>query len=282
MDRIGGFCDLCIPYTENHNDLKEIVETLIKLGYKNAAIEQQFDNTVFEKNKSTKRAGDVFQPPVNLNFLEQFRKDIKIYSRLTIIYSDNSISHHMGTSLNLKKYDIIAGLPKTEAGLQHCCQTFNGDIISFNTDEKFMKCSRKFYKLAVQRNVFFEIQYSPAILDRSKRRCIIRKAHGYYSLGKSENIIISSGATSAFQLRGPYDIACLGLIFGLSEEQSKNSMRNNCRSVLLRASGRRNGCTVVLSSKTTAEDSDSESSGEEMDVEVPCKKLKYSSRKMIE
>lgn len=168
----------------------------------------------------------------------------------------------------------------TEASLQHCCQTFNGDIITFNTDEKFMKCSRKFYKLAIQRNMFFEIQYAPAIVDRSKRRCIIRKAHGYYSMGKSENIIISSGATNAFHLRGPYDVANLGLIFGLSEEQSKNSLRNNCRSVLLRASGRKNGCAIVISSGKAAgeeSDDDSESMDEEMeDAEIPCKKVKYT------
>uniref|UniRef100_A0A1B0CA20 Uncharacterized protein n=1 Tax=Lutzomyia longipalpis TaxID=7200 RepID=A0A1B0CA20_LUTLO len=273
MPCVGGFSDFCVPYTTNHNELLEIVETLINFGYKSVAIEQQFDHTGSEKNKFSKRTGDIFDAPVKLDFLDHLRGKIDIYSRLTIIYSDSAISHHMGTSSNIKKYDLIAGLPTTEASLQHCCQTFNGDIISFRVDEKYIKFSRKFYKLAVQRNMFFEIQYSPAILDRSDRRCIIRKAHGFYSLGKSRNIIISSGATNAFHIRGPYDVANLGLIFGLSEEQSKNAMRSNCRSTILRAAGRRNGCTVVVVNKEINEDSESqseESETEEMNiVETP-------------
>ncbi|GAB0094498.1 ribonuclease P protein subunit p30 [Sergentomyia squamirostris] len=281
MNCLGGFSDFCIPYTANHSDLKEIVTTLIDLGYKNVAIEQQFDYTAIEKGKSSKKAGDIFPAPVNTDFLGDLKGKIRILSRLTIIYTENSVSHHMGQSQNLRKFDIIAGLPKTEASFQHCCQIFNGDIITSSPDEKYMKCSRKFYKFAVQRNMFFELLYSPAILDRSQRRSIIRKAHGYYSLGKSENIIISSGSTNAFQLRGPYDVANLGLIFGLSEEQSKCALRNNCRSVVLRASGRKNGVAVVLAKETTRkredEDDSSSSDDDEMDVVIPCKKLKILS-----
>ena len=69
--------------------------------------------------------------------------------------------------------------------------------------------NRKHYNVAVRRGLYFEIRYSPIISDSVERKKIISQAHIYHSIGKSKNIIITSGAMNKFQVRGPYDISNL-------------------------------------------------------------------------
>lgn len=103
----------------------------------------------------------------------------------------------------------MAVLPVNEESLNYACQTFNCDIITFNTKTVKIKPLRKFYSLAVSRNVYFEIKYAPAVTDSCERKAIITKCHQLHYLGKSRNIIISSGATRSLECRGPYDVANL-------------------------------------------------------------------------
>lgn len=74
--------------------------------------------------------------------------------------------------------------------------------------------------MAVKRGVFFEIKYSPLIADSSCRKDIIKVAHNYFVKGKSKSIIISSGATNVFELRGPYDVANLWELLKVNIETS--------------------------------------------------------------
>lgn len=177
---------------------------------------------------------------------EKTKGKLNLYNRLTLIYSDVSISHLIGRSPNFKKYHVIAALPTTDAALQHACQTFQGDIITYNSDTVKVRLHRKFYYLAIRRNMFFEIKYSPCIIDSSERRATITRAQLYHMVGKSKGIIISSEAKDSFQIRSPYDIASLGLIFGLSEEQAKCAISTMGRKVLICAESRRLGRTPVL------------------------------------
>lgn len=66
--------------------------------------------------------------------------------------------------------------------------------------------NRKLYNVLKDRNVYFELMYSPAIRDSTSRKNIIHMSHLYHAYGKSKNIIISSSAAEAFQVRSPYDV----------------------------------------------------------------------------
>lgn len=46
---------------------------------------------------------------------------------------------------------------------------------------------------------------------------------------KGKNLIISSAAPTANEVRGPYDIANLFSLFGLSTERAKSAVSRNCR-----------------------------------------------------
>ncbi|XP_018796847.1 PREDICTED: ribonuclease P protein subunit p30 [Bactrocera latifrons] len=266
MEKTYPFYDLCIPYQKDSKALKEIIKEAISLGYKTVAIEQVFDHS---RRDATKRVPDIFPPPVAFKSLEdEFKNQLRILQRLTILYVDVSVAHAMTNSLNLKKYDLVAGQPKTDAALTHCCTTFAGDLVTFDTDGGVkLLVNRKAYQIGVKRGLFFEIKYGPAIRDSNVRKDMIKLAHNYCVRGKTKSLIFSSGATNPFELRGPYDVANLAYIFGLSEDQGKNAVNKACRQLFLRAQGRRIGKTfmfvrstgpVVFSDSSDSDDDDSE------------------------
>ncbi|XP_055918663.1 ribonuclease P protein subunit p30 [Eupeodes corollae] len=267
MEKTKGFYDLCVPFNKDQKVMTSIVKELIELGYKTIAIEEIFDHS---KKDANKRGSEMFPEPADVSFLNEFKNKIKILSRLTIIYVDVSVSHAMSNSMNIKKFNIVAGLPKNDVTLTHCCTTFNGDIVTFDPEGSKLLVNRKNYQVAVKRGVFFEIKYSPVITNSSCRKDTIKLTHNYHAKGKSKSIILSSGARNIFDLRGPFDISNLALIFGLSEDQGKNSIGSTCRQLVLRAEARRLGKTIMFAKGAgpiCLSSSSGESSSEEDEME---------------
>uniref|UniRef100_A0A182Y5I7 Uncharacterized protein n=1 Tax=Anopheles stephensi TaxID=30069 RepID=A0A182Y5I7_ANOST len=170
-----------------------------------------------------------------------------------------------GPSAN--KDDVVPtpySLPTSESGMTYACQTMHCNIITYRSNTIRLRPNRKFYYLAVDRNIAFELKYAPAILSPVERKDTINCAHRYHSFGKSKNVVISSSAKNPFELRSPYDIANLGLIFGLSEEQSKEAIRGVPNRILLAAEGRRFGKAGVVITRRPklTEDSDDYSDSE--------------------
>jgi ribonuclease P/MRP protein subunit RPP1 len=253
------------------------------VGYKNVAIEETFEH----KTTSTFHTSDIIPAPVNLDeFREKINRKLNLFNRLTIIFSDASINNVCSRSQNIKKYHIIAALPTTEAALQHSCQSFSGDIITYNSDALRMRLTRKFYYLAIRRNLFFELKYSPMIVNDSERRATITRAQQYHMIGKSRGILVTSEATDSFQVRSPHDVGCLGFILGLSEEQGRCAVSTVGRQVLLAAESRRFGTTPVLmkyedvnTSSSEEEEGSDDESGEEDVMEIDSSSSKGSGKK---
>ncbi|EDW03977.1 ribonuclease P protein subunit p30 [Drosophila grimshawi] len=269
MEQTQGFYDFCIPYNKDDKVLRPILEELVELGYKTIAIDQSFDHS---KKEAGKRGSEMFPEPFGIEHLrKEFAGKLRILQRITILYVDANVSHAMSVSLNLRKFNLIAGQPKTDAALTHCCTTFNGDIITFDpVAGSRLLVHRKAYLIAVRRGMFFELKYAPAIADSNNRKDMIKVAQNYFTKAKSKNVIFSSGAAHEFQLRGPYDVANLAFIFGLSEDQGKNAIDRFCRQLFLRAESRRMGKTIMfVKSKgpiVFSDSSDSNQSDDEMDA----------------
>lgn len=227
-------------------------------------------------------AKETLPEPVDLKqFSDKINGKLNLFNRLTVIYSDPSVSHACNRSAVIKKYHIIAALPTTESAFQHSCQTFQGDLITYNISSIRTRFSRKFYYMAIRRNIFFEIKYTPTILDANERRATIAKAQQYHMIGKSKGIIISSGATDRFHIRSAYDVACLGFIFGLTEEQGRAGVSSMCKKLLIAAESRRLGRTPVvvryedIDSSSDEEEENEEDEDEEMEIDA-IKKRKNS------
>ncbi|KAM6092552.1 ribonuclease P protein subunit p30 isoform 3-T3 [Theristicus caerulescens] len=178
-------------------------------------------------------------------------KRIKVLTRLTLIVSDPSHCNLLrSTSANIRLYDIIAVFPKTEKLFHIACTTLDVDLVCINVTEKLpFYFRRPPVNMAIDRGIYFELLYTPAIKDSTMRRYTISNAISLMQICKGKNIVISSAAERPLELRGPYDVANLGLLFGLSESEAKAAVSTNCRATMLHGETRKSACGVVYTVK---------------------------------
>lgn len=242
-DRDWGFCDLSV--SKNFN-----VDKLCYLefaGYNTVAFNTHIDDASEEPKKRNRKGEsrekkDFVPPPINIPKDVLNSSKLNILQRVTIEFSDSSVAHKLNQSLNLKKYDIIAVIPKTLHAFQYACGSMDIDLITFEPESKFpFKITRKLYLQAVERGIFFEIMYAPALRGSTARKNIICAAQIYYTMGKSRNIIFSSGAEKSMQLRDVHDVINFGFILGINSNDCFDCVRNNTRKLILKGLGRRCG-----------------------------------------
>jgi ribonuclease P/MRP protein subunit RPP1 len=118
----------------------------------------------------------------------------------------------------LEKYDLIAVCPSDESLLHQACEKLQVDIISLDLSSKLnLRFRTKTIGAAVAAGVMFEICYSASlrglcnflaskVVDQNARRNLISNAMSLVKVTKGQNIIISSGAHAAMEMRGPYDV----------------------------------------------------------------------------
>ncbi|XP_009318778.1 PREDICTED: ribonuclease P protein subunit p30 [Pygoscelis adeliae] len=178
-------------------------------------------------------------------------KRIKVLTRLTLVVSDPSHCNLLrSTSANIRLYDIIAVFPKTEKLFHIACTTLDVDLVCINVTEKLpFYFRRPPVNMAIDRGIYFELLYTPAIKDSTMRRYTISNAISLMQICKGKNIVISSAAERPLELRGPYDVANLGLLFGLSESEAKAAVSTNCRATVLHGETRKSACGVVYTVK---------------------------------
>lgn len=91
-------------------------------------------------------------------------------------------------------------------------------------------------EVAIKRGLHFEITYSHLIADAYVRRQMLSHAKLLVDWTKGKNLIISSAASTANEIRGPYDIANLSaFLLGLSIERAKAAISENCRLLVANA-----------------------------------------------
>ncbi|KAF2878960.1 hypothetical protein ILUMI_27208 [Ignelater luminosus] len=249
MEIVKGFFDYCVSEKcATSGNFEEVAKRLLQLGYRTIAINQIVDENNLEPKKKKKKGEirDVVPVPLQVKMIEGCEK-LRVLNRLTIIFSNQEIINKILKSPNYRKYNVVAVQPISQAALQFTCSSIDADIFSYDPETKpNFKLNRKLYNQLVERGFYFELLYSPAIQASSQRKNVIAMSHFYHSYGKSRNIIISSGATSTFLLRSPYDVVNLGFLFGLSEEQSKNAIGNFGKNVYIHGVGRRHGKSIIL------------------------------------
>uniref|UniRef100_A0A8C9DLX4 Ribonuclease P/MRP subunit p30 n=1 Tax=Prolemur simus TaxID=1328070 RepID=A0A8C9DLX4_PROSS len=92
---------------------------------------------------------------------------------------------------------------------------------------------------AIDRGLGFELVYSPAIKDSTMRRYTISNALNLMQVCKGKSL----------EIRGPYDVANLGLLFGLSESDAKAAVSTNCRAALLHGETRKTAFGIISTVK---------------------------------
>ncbi|XP_075214173.1 ribonuclease P protein subunit Rpp30 [Lycorma delicatula] len=267
----SGFYDLNLNINA-FKDTHKLFEKLNDFGYRTIAVNHVLEESALDVKTNKKRksgsgekgtggvdsannnySNDIVPLPQIVNIPEEYVGKFQLLNRLTVEYSDANQLVKIRQSENLKKYNLLAAVPKTESALQRTCITLDFDIISFNPVDKPVKFNRKMYNLATSKNTCFEIPYSAMLNSSTARKNVIQAAHAYHSIGRSKNVIITSGAEHYMQIRGPYDVINLGLLFGLSSSESKNAITSLSSQVVLKGDGRRCGNAVMMVNKVTSE-----------------------------
>uniref|UniRef100_A0A6A7FXJ5 Ribonuclease P protein subunit drpp30-like n=1 Tax=Hirondellea gigas TaxID=1518452 RepID=A0A6A7FXJ5_9CRUS len=265
ITKAAGYCDLNIK-AESDN-LKERVLEALELGYQTVAInttvtDTGVDDTRKEKDsKGSSECSSMIPPPttVTLSTAELQERNITqspiILTRLTVVYADPSRPFLHKAKQAIEQYDLVAFTPLTEAALKQVSQTLMYvDIISFDITNK-KKWPRKIVHAALERDIYFELQYGPCIGASSsdKKQVQFRKT---VELGfelaeciRSHNVFVSSGASAVNTLRAPHDVANLARFFGLSLGASICAVSSMNHDVVYCASQRRlgsNKCNVRI------------------------------------
>jgi ribonuclease P/MRP protein subunit RPP1 len=129
----------------------------------------------------------------------------------------------------LDTYDIVAASPTTDKAFQYACNTMDVDIICFSIEamQSRLKFQLKHSLMdkARTRGIAFEIPYAAMLTDnRTKRRQFISNASALVQGTGGKGIILSSWGPTAYHCRSPHDVANMGTFFGMSEEQSLDSV----------------------------------------------------------
>ncbi|XP_069720440.1 ribonuclease P protein subunit p30 isoform X2 [Phaenicophaeus curvirostris] len=241
---MAGFADLNVPHGPDKKSLQSLLEAAAHLGYSAVALNHVIDFK--EKKQEIVKPVPPSELFLSLPIVQGTSKRIKVLSRLTLVVSDPS-----------------------HCNLLIACTTLDVDLVCINVTEKLpFYFRRPPVNMAIDRGIYFELLYTPAIKDSTMRRYTISNAISLMQICKGKNIVISSAAARPLELRGPYDVANLGLLFGLSEGEAKAAVSTNCRATVLHGETRKSACGVVYTVKKPRK-------AEEEETTVPaCKKAK--------
>ncbi|KAI9342240.1 RNase P subunit p30-domain-containing protein [Obelidium mucronatum] len=144
------------------------------------------------------------------------------------------------TNQKLQNYDILAVKPETEKAFAFAANHCDVDLISLDLGSKLPFYIKKTtVNMAVQKGIYFEIAYAPCIRDSNARKNIIANIQQFLRVTGGKNIIISSEAARALDIRSPLDIMNLAQVFGIPDKCAREAITTSCRSVLYHAATRR-------------------------------------------
>ena len=282
MIKNTGPYDLNIPVSSADTTTPTaLVKRALALGYRTVALNVDVSQSQFLTKKQAKTQTDEstlsdFPPPPTVELSVEDYPDLAarglsptILTRLTISITNNDFLLHYNKSFVAKQYDLLAiNISSSQCLLALLKSGFRWDILSFSVSgdpKDSIKWTRKLYYECVDKNIFFELSYSPMIRASVERRRTISQAHMYHSVGKSRNIIVTSEALTPFELRAPADVANLAFMLGMTENQGKDSVSNKCWLLHKAATGRRMGPFQVRIEKLEEEAVEEESESEDSD-----------------
>ncbi|XP_010533937.1 PREDICTED: uncharacterized protein LOC104809599 [Tarenaya hassleriana] len=249
-----SFFDLSLPYDgknagEGKSLLVKLATKAMELGYVGIAYNRSIKGIMSEKDRCaipllTVESLLKFAPPLTSSVgfhrdLLGVRRDtpFRQYTRLTVAVESNAQSLALNSDNPiLKSYDIVAVRPLNQSAFDQACEKAKVDIISieFSGNMPF-RLKHHMVKAAVQRGIHFEIRYSDLLVDAHKRRQVISNAKLLVDWTRGKNLIISSGAPSVTELRGPNDVTNLMSLLGLSTEKARAALSKNCRNMISNA-----------------------------------------------
>ncbi|CDH51528.1 ribonuclease p subunit rpp30 [Lichtheimia corymbifera JMRC:FSU:9682] len=173
--------------------------------------------------------------------------NIKQLKRVTIQVTDPKQNYQLVSSnIANKNVDILAVRPMTLDATKHACQTYDADIISLDFHAKHVVPNHATAQLAIQRGMFFEVCYAPAFRSAHHRNTFFSNVKRLIEVTRGDNIIFSSDALQALELRSANDMKMFGQLLGMSHTQVEAAVSQNCQRLLLKAETRQSTLNAVI------------------------------------
>ena len=168
--------------------------------------------------------------------------ELRQISRLTVTVDDvtDAQSLHVSNPV-LGMFDIVAARPGSVKVFAHLCKQADIDIIMLDFTHRIpFSLNKKLLDEAVKRGIHFEISYGPILSAAAgARKEVFANTKMLIQFLRGRNLLISSSAESWSMVRGPLDVANIGMILGLNQEQAMKSIADNCVVVLQHGAARR-------------------------------------------
>lgn len=245
----GHFYDLNLPYDENLRHLELVVQTLKDLGYSAFALSKYIASGSLKKNKNTKKPEMPSAPEKSSS------NELLQLSRVTIELKEIDDQITVRDIAASSRFDIIAVEPKTEKLFLTACTQLTVDIITIDGSEKLPFFFRTHQvQAAITRGIQFEFNYAPMIRDPTNRRLTTTSALRLVECCKSKNIIMCSKALHPIELRGPHDVANLGMLFAIKESVVPHIVSHNCRCAIIHSFVRKTAKGAIYLERITDAD----------------------------
>lgn len=161
-------------------------------------------------------------------------------TRINIPADDPATAQAACASALARGYDLVAVQPATERCFQLACGSLEADLISLDLSRRLpFRFKAAHVKAALARGMHFEICVAPALRDAGQRRQLFANALALCRETRGRGVVVSSGARSYMELRGPLDVANLATLFGLTPQQAAAAVSSAPAAVVARAAARR-------------------------------------------
>ncbi|GAN02587.1 ribonuclease P complex subunit Pop2 [Mucor ambiguus] len=160
-------------------------------------------------------------------------------TRVTLIVEDVKQNYQLAASSAYPNIDILAVRPTNFDICKHACQTYEVDLISLDLAKSRALPGFVAAQVAVNRGIFFEVCYSQSFRDPSKRFLFFNNVKRLVEVTRGHNLIFSSEAMRALDIRRPADLRILGSMFGMTHDQIEATVTVNYPRLLKRAETRR-------------------------------------------
>ncbi|XP_023244592.1 ribonuclease P protein subunit p30-like [Centruroides sculpturatus] len=248
--------DLNIIVSQNSNNIDEDllqrnIKTAVTWGYSTVALNTIVDFKIIKKPTEIPK-------PIQFVEVKKDNESVRVLTRLTAIVSTEIHCHYLMHSNVVKLYDILSVQPENEKMFKYILNNMNIDIISLNLEMLPFLIKKNHIKQAANKGMHFEIEYSQLLRNRLCRVWTIAKGRNLVSNGCKKNLIVSSGAKNAMDIRQPEEVSRLCLLFGLTIQQGRDTVFTNSQKVIEHAYIRRKPGSEVISIEDVGEISESE------------------------
>eukprot|EP00667_Euglena_gracilis_P015472 EG_transcript_16101 len=159
--------------------------------------------------------------------------------RITFIPRDAQSLDDMMRSSNVEQYDMVA-VVVSETGLFHKCIGHDAvDVLSIDWSRiSDAEGSRWPFSEAMKKGISFELTYNPALHDPHTRAAFSQAGQRLTAWTRRRHVVLSSGATDAFQLRAPLDVAAMAVLFGVDFSTARHFVGSSAAVAVRRAAAR--------------------------------------------